>query len=275
MKTLAVISSGLAIAISVFAISLVFSLSTPGPKGEPGAKGDPGKTVVGPPGKDATSKLGSGGYFFDIGTNVPVPVSNGGTGATSFTTGSVVFSDGTNLTEDNTNFFFDNTNDRLGISTSSPWGSVAIEQIASGDELLPAFVISDTGTATPSFVVLNGNGYVGVGTNTPGSVFSVGDNMYVAATTTTGGLLATSSVQIEGSLAIGTNTPSVLVDIGSGVGTSTAVIRGGPSTGGELIIASSDGSACILLVATRGAIDIGAAATLETLFKAKVIACPN
>jgi hypothetical protein len=50
-----------------------------------------------------------------------LPVANGGTNASTFTSGSVVFagSSGT-YTQDNSNLFFDNGNDRLGVATNTP-----------------------------------------------------------------------------------------------------------------------------------------------------------
>jgi uncharacterized protein YqkB len=50
-----------------------------------------------------------------------LPVANGGTNASTFTSGSVVFagSSGT-YTQDNSNLFFDNGNNRLGVATNTP-----------------------------------------------------------------------------------------------------------------------------------------------------------
>jgi hypothetical protein len=56
-----------------------------------------------------------------------IPVANGGTGSTSFTSGSIPFSNGTILTQDNANFFWDDSNNRLGIGKSSP--AVALDVV--------------------------------------------------------------------------------------------------------------------------------------------------
>lgn len=50
----------------------------------------------------------------------PLPVSSGGTGATSFTPGSVIFMGATALSEDNSNFFLDNATKRLGLLKNNP-----------------------------------------------------------------------------------------------------------------------------------------------------------
>src|SRR5678810_258179 len=49
-----------------------------------------------------------------------LPMANGGTGASSFTSGSVLFSNGTTITQDNSSFFWNEANTRLGIGTASP-----------------------------------------------------------------------------------------------------------------------------------------------------------
>ncbi len=100
---------------------------------------------------DATGEVTLLGQTIDLTSEVTgtLPVTNGGTGTTSFTAGSVVFSNGTIITQDNANFFWDDSNNRLGIGTSSPSeklhvlvtsGSVAgrIETTATGTTLLAA-----------------------------------------------------------------------------------------------------------------------------------------
>lgn len=55
-----------------------------------------------------------------------LPISRGGTGASSFSAGSLLFSNGTSITQDNSNLFWNNNNKRLGIGTSSPTSTVDI-----------------------------------------------------------------------------------------------------------------------------------------------------
>jgi len=56
----------------------------------------------------------------------------------------------------------------VGISTTSPWGQLSIEQL-SGGLLDPVFVVADTGTTTPHFLVSQ-KGRVGIGTTTPATL---------------------------------------------------------------------------------------------------------
>jgi len=63
-----------------------------------------------------------------------LPVANGGTGASTFTTGSVVFAGASGTyTQDNANLFYNNSTKRFGIGTSSLTGILNIKQ--SGAEL--------------------------------------------------------------------------------------------------------------------------------------------
>ena len=55
-----------------------------------------------------------------------LPLSRGGTGASSLTAGSILFSNGTSISQNNSNLFWDNTNNRLGIGTSSPASTLSV-----------------------------------------------------------------------------------------------------------------------------------------------------
>ena len=101
------------------------------------------------------------------------------------------------------------TRSAVGIASSTPWGTLSVEMGSTS----PAFVVSDEGTSTPAFIV-GGNGFVGLGTSTPGTLFSVqGIANFSTATSTflsTGGINVTSGcVAIRG----------VCLGSGSGAGT--------------------------------------------------------
>ena len=60
----------------------------------------------------------------------------------------------------------------LGVATGTPWGNAAIEMIDSGNEDLPALVVSDTGTSSPAFMVMNGTNRTYFATTTSNSPFT-------------------------------------------------------------------------------------------------------
>lgn len=74
-----------------------------------------------------------------------------------------------------------NANDFVGIGTSTPWGELAIEELASQTPIKPIFLVGDTGTTTPFFAVnQHGQSLLGTTTNaftaagatsTPGAAF--------------------------------------------------------------------------------------------------------
>jgi trimeric autotransporter adhesin len=69
---------------------------------------------------DSNVTMTPSGSTHTLGWTGLLPLSRGGTGASSLTSGSVLFSNGTSISQDNSNLFWDNTNKRLGIGTNSP-----------------------------------------------------------------------------------------------------------------------------------------------------------
>jgi hypothetical protein len=55
-----------------------------------------------------------------------LPVANGGTGSTTFTSGRILFGNSTTNINSSSNLFWDNTNNRMGIGTSSPGATLTI-----------------------------------------------------------------------------------------------------------------------------------------------------
>ena len=68
---------------------------------------------------------------------------------------------------------------KLGVASTTPWGVLSVEQ---GTETY-SFVVSNTGSSTPSLIVngVNGNGRVGIATSSPSAMFGIGSG---SATTT-------------------------------------------------------------------------------------------
>ncbi len=82
-----------------------------------------------------------------------------------------------------THFAITNTGN-VGVATSTPWGLLSVEQGTEG----ASFVVSNTGSTTPSFIVsgVNGNGHVGVGTSTPWKTLSVTGTVAIDGLTAAG-----------------------------------------------------------------------------------------
>ncbi|MEK7640971.1 MAG: hypothetical protein AAB389_03165, partial [Patescibacteria group bacterium] len=97
-------------------------------------------------------------------------------------------------------------NGYVGYGTDSPFAAVSIE-LGGRPELngvlnQNGFVVASNGTATPSLVVSNNNGAVGVSTATPGATFAVGGfgvfkgNLNIEATSTAGAFNATNTISV-------------------------------------------------------------------------------
>ena len=74
-------------------------------------------------GSTATSSFASDGSL-TLAKALGVP--SGGMGTTTWQTGSIPFFNGTNFTENNSNLFWDNTNGRLGIGSTTPDATLAV-----------------------------------------------------------------------------------------------------------------------------------------------------
>ena len=124
---------------------------------------------------DTSGRLKVSVGLVDLTTGITgvLPVANGGTNASTFTSGSVIFAgaSGLALTQDNTTLFFDDATNQLlvGGSILSPlvYGSSA----ANGDLTLEG---TSSATKTTSYVLLQPTtGNVGIGTTAPASPLHV------------------------------------------------------------------------------------------------------
>ncbi|MBI4121659.1 MAG: hypothetical protein HY470_01740, partial [Candidatus Ryanbacteria bacterium] len=60
----------------------------------------------------------------------------------------------------------------IGVATSTPWGDLAVEQVAGNTKLHPVFVVGDSGTTSP-FLFVSQKGNIGIGTSTPNKVLNI------------------------------------------------------------------------------------------------------
>ncbi len=87
----------------------------------------------------------------------------------------------------------------IGAATSTPWGTLAAEQVATQGNLDPTFVVGDTGTSTP-FIFVSAKGVVSHGSSTPSALFlNPGD-------TVIGRNGASSDLYVSGGLGVGNAT---------------------------------------------------------------------
>lgn len=73
---------------------------------------------------DSNVTMTPSGSAHVVGWQGQLPVSRGGTGASSFTAGSLLFSNGTSILEDNANLFWDNANNRLRLGVEAGTGII-------------------------------------------------------------------------------------------------------------------------------------------------------
>jgi hypothetical protein len=144
----------------------------------------------------------------DLATQVTgtLPVGNGGTGATSFTSGRVLFGNGTSAINTDGDLFWDNTNKRLGIGTDSPDYKLDVDVSTDADWAARVKNTSSTGyglyvegsennsqyilglnNGLAYQMVVTGDGNVGIGTSSPSQKLEVNGKVKIGDLTGTGG----------------------------------------------------------------------------------------
>jgi hypothetical protein len=172
----------------------------------------------------------SGGAVYATSTSVlttgTLPVASGGTGtSTAFTTGSVVFAGASGTyTQDNTNFFWDDTNNRLGIGTASPDAKLTIAGEVSAQQIAGRyFGFGTTGFSFDSTTV-NYYGITYTQPTSPSTTYNTVLSGFSNIKFTTG---TTEKMRIDssGNVGIGTTSPSQKLDVIGSIEASPAATQ--------------------------------------------------
>lgn len=198
-----------------------------------------------------------------------LPVGNGGTGNTAFTTGSIPFSNGTILTQDNTNLFWDSTNHVFMVEGSAgTGGQLFVNKTSSTVTNIPLHVkrVTVAGSSAARFESSTANvniGFVNT-TNDPSGgtgkvplVGASGDSFFIATGSSS---ITAQSVDSDGNLNLPLLTASLPLQLdssknivstavnlsGSQVTSTLPVSKGGTNTtsfsAGSVIFAGTSGS---------------------------------
>ncbi|CAB5222874.1 hypothetical protein UFOVP369_38 [uncultured Caudovirales phage] len=154
-------------------------------------------------------------------TTGTLPVASGGTGtSTAFTTGSVVFAGASGTyTQDNANFFWDDSNNRLGIGTTTPSKLFSVKPSSTTNQIVIDASTSGTAYGAISF---SGNtadstmiGFIGGGT-TDTNLYTRAPTNLIYSTANTERM----RIDSAGNVGIGTTSPSALLNISGSSATS-------------------------------------------------------
>lgn len=130
----------------------------------------------------------------------------------------------------------------IGAATSTPWGDLAVDQVAGKGSLRPIFVVGDNATNTP-FMFVSQKGVVSFGSSTPSNLFLnpgdvvIGRNGATSDLFVSGGLgvgnatTTDNNIQVAGKVVATGNLSSSGHLVTTGAGTST--IDSGGSVGGS------------------------------------------
>src|SRR3989338_6785846 len=86
-----------------------------------------------------------------------------------------------------------------GAATSTPWGDLAVDQVAGNGALRPVFAVGDNGTSTP-FIFVSQKGVVSFGSSTPSNLFLTAGDVVIGRNG------ATNDLYVSGGLGVGNAT---------------------------------------------------------------------
>lgn len=211
---------------------------------------------------DSNVTISSASNIHTLGWQGLLPVSRGGTGASSFTSGSLFFFNGSTFAENNSNLFWDNNNNRLGIGTTQPKGDLEVV----GTE--PGLGISVTSPGTfPVGLILNNDTEErgGVGLSIGDGFFAnealsedtvlysynpSGDSRLILATGDNPNARLT--ITGSGDIGIANIDPQAKLDVTGTIRGDSTMFLGNTSTPGCITMADSDGSGVTYVTANDG-----------------------
>ena len=169
----------------------------------------------------------------------------------------------------------------MGAATSTPWGTLAVDQREAQGIIDPTFVVGDNGTTTP-FIFVSSKGIVSFGSTTPSPLFLNPSDVVIGRNGSTndlfvsGGLGVGNATTSDGDLVLGTG-PTFAV-LGNGrliVGASTTAHTGGANVdrfvfdGGNMRVSSGGSATTTLSIDSGGGgscIELRQAGTLYRAF---------
>lgn len=151
-----------------------------------------------------------------------------------------------------------------GAATSTPWGDLAVDQVAGKGRLRPVFVVGDDASTTP-FIFVSQKGVVSFGSSTPSNIFLnpgdvvIGRNGSTNDLFVSGGLGVGDATSTDNAFVVGANIFTVYANSNIGMfGTSSPVVVDGLSLGGAAGTHAS--------VYVSGALGVGNATTTNNHF---------
>lgn len=126
----------------------------------------------------------------------------------------------------------------VGAATSTPWGDLAVDQVAGKGALRPVFAVGDNGTTTP-FIFVSQKGVVSFGSSTPSNLFLTAGDVVIGRNGATsdlyvsGGLGVGNATTTDNGFVVGADLFTVYANGNIGMfGTSSPVVIDGLSLGG-------------------------------------------
>lgn len=118
----------------------------------------------------------------------------------------------------------------IGAATSTPWGDLAVDQVAGKGHLRPVFAVGDNGTSTP-FMFVSQKGIVSFGSSTPSNLFLTAGDVVIGRNG------ATNDLYVSGGLGVGdaTTTDSNIQVAGRVITTKLAVGTGSGNVASRIV----------------------------------------